>query len=49
MNVLYLIGNGFDLRLGLPTRYADFLEYYKGQTPQLGSGRSQQEEAIQKV
>ena len=48
MNVLYLIGNGFDLRLGLPTRYADFLEYYKGQTPQLGSGRSQQEEAIQK-
>ena len=48
MNVLYLIGHGFDLRLGLPTRYADFLEYYKGQTPQLGSGRSQQEEAIQK-
>lgn len=48
MNVLYLIGNGFDLRLGLPTRYADFLEYYKRQTPQLGSGRSQQEEAIQK-
>lgn len=48
MNVLYLIGNGFDLRLGLPTRYADFLEYYKGQTPQLGDGRSQREEAIKK-
>ena len=48
MNVLYLIGNGFDLRLGLPTRYADFLEFYKGQTPQLGDGRSQREEAIRK-
>ena len=29
MNVLYLIGNGFDLRLGLPTRYEDFLDYYE--------------------
>ena len=48
MNVLYLIGNGFDLRLGLPTRYADFLEFYKGQTPKLGDGRSQREEAIKK-
>ena len=48
MNVLYLIGNGFDLRLGLPTRYADFLEFYKGQTPQLGDGRSQREVAIKK-
>ena len=48
MNVLYLIGNGFDLRLGLPTRYADFLEYYKRQTPQLSDGRSQREEAIKK-
>jgi len=48
MNVLYLIGNGFDLRLGLPTRYADFLEYYKGQTPKLGTDRRQQEEAIKK-
>lgn len=46
MNVLYLIGNGFDLRLGLPTHYADFLEYYKRQTPKLGAGRSQQEETI---
>ena len=48
MNVLYLIGNGFDLRLGLPTRYADFLEYYKVQSPELGADRSQQEEAIKK-
>ena len=31
MNVLYLLGNGFDLRLGLPTRYEDFLSYYKEQ------------------
>ena len=48
MNVLYLIGNGFDLRLGLPTRYADFLEYYKGQTLKLGADRRRQEEAIKK-
>ena len=48
MNVLYLIGNGFDLRLGLPTRYADFLEYYKGQTPKRGADRSQREVAIKK-
>ena len=48
MNVLYLIGNGFDLRLGLPTRYADFLKYYERQTPKLGAGRSQQEETIKK-
>lgn len=48
MNVLYLIGNGFDLRLGLPTRYADFLEFYKGQTPKLGADLSLQEETIKK-
>lgn len=48
MNILYLIGNGFDLRLGLPTRYADFLEYYKGQAPKLGADRSQQAETIKK-
>lgn len=33
MNIVYLIGNGFDLRLGLPTRYEDFLEFYKKQPP----------------
>ena len=48
MNVLYLIGNGFDLRLGLPTRYADFLEFYKGQAPKRGTDRRRQEEAIKK-
>lgn len=29
MNVTFLIGNGFDLNLGLKTRYADFYKYYK--------------------
>ena len=28
MNILYLIGNGFDLSLGMKTRYEDFYEYY---------------------
>ena len=46
MNVLYLIGNGFDLRLGLPTHYENFLEYYKVQIPKLGADYRQQEEAI---
>jgi hypothetical protein len=29
MKVLYLIGNGFDLNLGLNTSFEDFFEYYK--------------------
>lgn len=29
MNITYLIGNGFDLNLGLKTGYSDFLEKYK--------------------
>lgn len=29
MNVTYLIGNGFDINLGLSTRYIDFFEQYK--------------------
>lgn len=29
MNITFLIGNGFDLNLGLKTRYTDFYEYYK--------------------
>ena len=29
MNVLFLLGNGFDLQLGLDTRYKDFYGYYK--------------------
>ena len=33
MNILFIIGNGFDLRLGLPTGYPDFLDHYKEQNP----------------
>jgi hypothetical protein len=29
MKILYIIGNGFDINLGLKTRYVDFYEYYK--------------------
>ena len=32
MQVTFLIGNGFDLNLGLNTRYSDFLETYKHAT-----------------
>jgi hypothetical protein len=28
MNILFLIGNGFDLNLGMKTRYSDFYKYY---------------------
>lgn len=28
MNILFLIGNGFDLNIGLKTRYCDFYEHY---------------------
>lgn len=28
MNTVFLIGNGFDLKLGLKTKYKDFYEYY---------------------
>ena len=28
MKVVYLIGNGFDLNLGLKTSYSDFYTYY---------------------
>ena len=31
MRVLYLIGNGFDLHVGLKTSYPDFLKYYLAQ------------------
>jgi hypothetical protein len=31
MNVVFIIGNGFDLRLGLPTSYPDFLRFYREQ------------------
>lgn len=29
MNILYFIGNGFDINLGMKTRYTDFYNYYK--------------------
>lgn len=29
MNILYIIGNGFDINLGIKTRYTDFYNYYK--------------------
>ena len=28
MKVLFILGNGFDINLGLPTRYQDFYDYY---------------------
>lgn len=31
MRILYLIGNGFDLHVGLKTSYPDFLKYYLAQ------------------
>lgn len=34
MNVLHIIGNGFDLNQGLPTSYAHFYEYYLHLMPQ---------------
>lgn len=29
MKILYILGNGFDLNLGMKTSYKDFYEYYK--------------------
>ena len=29
MNITFLIGNGFDLNLGIETRYNQFYEYVK--------------------
>ena len=31
MNITYLIGNGFDIGLGLNTRYSDFIPYLRGE------------------
>lgn len=33
MNITFLIGNGFDINLGLKTRYADFYKYYMEHDP----------------
>lgn len=32
MNITYIIGNGFDVNLGLKTRYQDFYDYYQNQS-----------------
>lgn len=42
MNITFLIGNGFDLNLGLKTTYADFINYYehtRGKTKHLDNFR----------
>lgn len=28
MKITFLIGNGFDINLGLKTKYSEFLDYY---------------------
>ncbi len=28
MNILFLIGNGFDINIGLKSKYIDFYKYY---------------------
>ncbi len=33
MNIVYLIGNGFDINIGLKTRYKDFYDYYLSLDP----------------
>lgn len=33
MNIVYLIGNGFDINLGLKTKYKDFYDFYLGLDP----------------
>lgn len=43
MRTVYLIGNGFDVNLGLPTKYPDFYDYY------LGLDRSNDSESISKL
>lgn len=36
MNVTFLLGNGFDLNLGLSTSYKDFYSYYTKKEPNIG-------------
>lgn len=43
MYTVYLIGNGFDVNIGLPTRYADFYKHY------LALNRSQDSEIVSKM
>lgn len=48
MKVVYLIGNGFDLRLGLPTSYPEFWKYYEKQPPVYKPDNAQIAESITK-
>ena len=32
MKILHILGNGFDINLGLPTEYSEFYEYYDKQS-----------------
>lgn len=40
MNIVHVIGNGFDLNQGLPTSYAHFYEYYFQLRPQKSDSES---------
>ena len=42
MNITFLIGNGFDIKLGLKTRYTDFYPTY------IDSNNHSKEESIKK-
>ena len=42
------MGNGFDLRLGLPTSYPDFWRYYEKQLPVYAPANAQIAESIAK-
>lgn len=35
MNIVYIVGNGFDRNLGLKTSYQDFYKFYKAQVSQM--------------
>ena len=48
MNIL-LLGNGFDLAHGLPTRYTDFLEWVKAEYALYVSSREQKSEIVAKI
>ncbi|AZZ60433.1 hypothetical protein DSM07_03425 [Oenococcus sp. UCMA 16435] len=37
LNQLIIIGNGFDLRCGLPSRFKDFFNYRYGNFNQVGT------------
>lgn len=43
MNTLFIIGNGFDINLGMKTRYSDFYNYYQSLESQSKAVRSLKE------